>query len=297
MPDSFELILKYVKKSRGLDLSGYRTETLRKRLAERVDRVGDPDTGAYLARLEADPEECDRLVTALAVHVTSFFRDPVVFELLEQAVLPAIVREKGRLRASELRVWSAGCGSGEEAYSLSILLDRALKEAPVPLVPLVFGTDVSATALQAAEAGIYGREQLENVKLGILDRYFVESGGRFQVTAAVRAPVRFSFDDVTRPGVLAPAESIFGGFDLVLCRNVLIYFGPKLQESVLGKLEASLAPGGFLVLGTSEHLSGPAAGRLEVLDARNRIYRKPTNSRRGPRLEAGGAPTHRRRHR
>jgi chemotaxis protein methyltransferase CheR len=274
MEQSFERILQHLQSALGLDLTGYRRETLRRRLAARLEQVGAPDLETYLVRLRSDTGECDRLVNALAVHVSSFFRDPVVFEVLEQGVLPQIVERKKREGGRDLRVWSAGCATGEEAYSLAILIDRVLKSASAEVLPLVFATDVNLEVLRRAEKGVYERAQLENAKLGVVDRYFLEKGGRFEVVPDIRKVVRFSQDDLTKPGLLAPAESIFGGFDLVACRNLLIYFSKKLQESVIEKLCGSLVPGGFLVLGASEHLWGSAAGHLDVIDRKNRIYQK-----------------------
>jgi chemotaxis methyl-accepting protein methylase len=155
-----------------------------------------------------------------------------------------------------------------------MLLHGALKGDAGSRRPLIFGTDINEESLRAAERGLYGRDKLESTKLGVLDEYFVARGDRYEVSPDIRNIVRFSRDDLTAADRLCPAESVFGGFDLVLCRNVLIYFTRELQEAVLDKLQRCLGPGGTLVLGNAEFLSGPIADRFRAIDARNRIFQK-----------------------
>lgn len=270
--------LDHLKRSRNIDLGGYRRATLRQRLADRMEQAGIPDPSEYLLRLYSDPAECDRLIGVLAVNVTSFFRDPVVFEVLAQSVLPDIVSKAARRKSREVRVWCAGCATGEEAYSVAMLLHGALKNEGRPVRPLVFGTDINEKSLQAAQRGLYRREKMENVKLGVLDRYFIPDGEEQEVHPEIKNMVTFFADDLTAGERFAPAQSVFGGFDLVLCRNVLIYFSKELQEAVLGKLHRSLDAGGILVLGPAEFLGGPAARGFRTIDVRNRIFRKTGES-------------------
>jgi chemotaxis methyl-accepting protein methylase len=239
-----------------------------------MEQVGIADPSEYLVRLYGDHSECDQLIGVLAVNVTSFFRDPVVFEVLAQSVLPDLVSKAARKKNREVRIWCAGCATGEEAYSVAILLDAALKNAECQLRPLVFGTDINENSLKTAERGSYRREKLENVKLGILDRYFMPNGEEQEVNREIKSMVAFSHDDLTAGERFAPAQSVFGGFDLMLCRNVLIYFTKELQETVLGKLHRSLDAGGVLVLGSAEFLGGPAAKGFRTMDVRNKIFRK-----------------------
>lgn len=272
--DVLEEVLDHLRRAGGVDLRGYLRAPLRKRLATRMEQVGVGDPAAYLSLVRTDAGECAQLLGALAVSVTSFFRDPVVFELLAQGVLPGLVEKASRRKSREIRVWCAGCATGEEAYSVAILIHRALAAAPGPWQPLVFGTDVNEESLRIARRGVYARDKLETTQLGVLDRYFVACGERYEVCSDVRGIVRFSREDLTATDRLCPADSIFGGFDLVSCRNLLIYFSPKLREEVLEKLCHCVRPGGHLVLGSAEFLCGPAADRFRAVDARNRIFRK-----------------------
>lgn len=233
------------------------------------------DGAAYLERLEASPDECDRLIETIAINVSSFFRDPAVYEALAREVLPEIIGRKQMGRSKEIRVWSAGCAAGEEPYSLAILLDRALKGKKSEWSYLIFATDIDNSALERAKAATYGREQFKDTKLDVLDTYFTPHGGGYELRPFVRKMVQFSWDDLASAGRVAPAGSIFGSFDLVLCRNVLIYFSGDVQGAIFGKLHKSLASGGYLVLGDSETLNSETNALLQTISQKNRIYRRP----------------------
>jgi len=275
MSDHLDKIVAELKAARKIDLSGYRRGTLRRRLAARIARVSDGDPEAYLRRLRTDPGEVNQLISTITIKVSSFFRNPLVFELVAQDILPDIIERKGRGRSREIRVWSAGCATGEEAYSLSILIHQAMKGKLTDWAVLVFATDLDAGAIEAGRAGVYARDRLESVELGVLDKYFDAAGDLFRVRPFLRRMVRFSRDDLISPKLSSPSESIFGAFDLVFCRNVLIYFSRKVQDEVYRKLYGSLARGGYLVLGDSESLSEEMESKLRTIDPKNRIFRKP----------------------
>jgi chemotaxis methyl-accepting protein methylase len=260
-------------RSRGIDLSGYRRTMLERRLGARMAALGITDPDAYLDRLASDPTEHDRIIEAISINVTSFFRNPVVWEILAQSVLRPMIEEKQAARQREIRVWSAGCASGEEAYSVAILLHEILRSDLSGWKLHIFATDLSEESLRTATLAVYPRERMENTRLGILDQYFTLSNGLYELRPFARRMVWFSRDDLTSSRV-APAESVYGTFDLVLCRNVLIYFARPQQERVLEKLTRSIAKGGYLVLGESEVLDGNNRHGLRVVDRRNRIYQK-----------------------
>ncbi|HOJ75136.1 MAG TPA: protein-glutamate O-methyltransferase CheR [Phycisphaerae bacterium] len=261
-------------RSRGIDLSGYRRSMLERRLEARMAALGISDPDAYLDRLASDPAEHDRIIEAISINVTSFFRNPVVWEILAQSVLRPMIEEKLAARQREIRVWSAGCASGEEAYSVAILLHEILRSELSSWKLHIFATDLSEEALRTATQAVYPRERMENTRLGILDQYFTVKNGLYELRPFVRRMVWFSRDDLTSSRA-APAESVYGTFDLVLCRNVLIYFARPLQERVLDKLTRSIVQGRYLVLGESEVLDANNRHGLRVVDRRNRIYQKP----------------------
>ncbi|MBT7069227.1 MAG: protein-glutamate O-methyltransferase CheR, partial [Verrucomicrobia bacterium] len=205
-----------------------------------------------------------------ASDVSSFFRNPVVFEVLAQSLLPRLTRDR-----DELRVWSAGCAAGEEAYSIAILIQEEIKRIrDTTLHSMIFATDIDREVLKKAAKAVYPRESLKDAKLGIVDTYFEPLRDGFKLCAEVKKTVHFSEDDLLSPRTGAPAESIYGSFDLVLCRNVLIYFSDKRQKQVFRRLYNALAKGGYLVLGDSETICRDLKSRFKTIDAKNKIYQK-----------------------
>ncbi len=268
-------VISVLKSVRRIDMSGYTHSTLRRSVAVRMERVCHGDQVSYLQLLQASPEECDRLVEAVTINVSYFFRDPGVYEVLARDVLPEIIRRKQANGSKELRIWSAGCAAGEEPYSISILLAQALKGQRLNWSCLIFATDLDKSALERANLATYDRKQLKDTKLGDIDGYFTPDGNGYQVRPFIRNMVHFSWGDLTSQKQAIPAGSIFGSFDLVLCRNVLIYFPPAVQVTVFEQLNRSLAPDGYLVLGSAETLCRELAGRLQTFDSHGKIYRKP----------------------
>ncbi len=275
-------VLAELKAARGIDLSGYRESTLQRRVAAWVAKTCPGDGDAYLRRLKDDPGEWDRLIEAITIKVSSFFRNPMMYEALARDVLPELIEGKQGGKAREIRVWSAGCATGEEPYSVAILLDQALGDQRSDWSCLIFATDLDRAALEQAEAGRYTRKQLETTKLGLVDRYFTPDGDGYQLRPSIRNLVQLSWGDLVSPDHAIPADSLFGSFDLVLCRNVLIYFAPDAQAAICEQLNRSLAPGGYLVLGAAETVSRELSGTLQAVDRKNQIYRKPPQRRSGP---------------
>lgn len=261
-------------RARGLpDLRGYRRSTLSRRLAIRMNQVAlafSPE--AYLQRLEDDADEARALFDALAVNVSAFFRDAPQLLLLANTLEGTL---QARPRPPQLlRAWSAGCASGEEAYTLAILLDglrTRLGETQV----LVFATDFDRAALDRARRGSYERSALLETTLGVLDEYFAPTGDRYTVRPELRDRVTFAEADLTSDHEVAPAESIFGDFDVILCRNVLIYMAATLQVKVLCKLASALAADGLLALGPAETV--PEGVPLIAVDQRHGLYRRASD--------------------
>lgn len=275
--------LSILAEGRGMTLGGYKAALFEKGLRKRAAALGfDGGDGidGYLAKLRSDPGESDRLIDILLIGVSAFYRDPLVFETLATRILPEIVQRKRRGQRAELRIWSAGCATGEEAYSVAMLAAECLKAAACLDTERrqwelhVFGTDVNEDALAAARSGRYAREALGNMKLHLFDRYVRPAEGRYELSRSIRKVVHFSEDDLLGEGRLAPSDSIFGEFDLVLCRNVLIYYELAHQRKILRRFHRVLNDGGFLVLGDSEVLAAGPGLRFTPVDYGNRIYRK-----------------------
>jgi chemotaxis methyl-accepting protein methylase len=187
-------------------------------------------------------------------HHSEFFRDPLVFAFLEERILPNLLFRRRSPAGREIRVWSAGCAAGQEAYSVALLcreLSQRMEDAP----PFrIFATDLSETQIALARAGSYSAPDVRNVTQQRLWRWFDRQGEAWVVRPELRALVDFSAHDLLDLRVTSPAASIFGDFDLVLCCNQLMYFRPECTRRVLQKLKRSLAPGGWLVTGDAERV-------------------------------------------
>lgn len=279
IPDfDIKALLEVLKKIRGIDFSGYRQEVIKQHISARMTVLRMKDPRAYLTFITDNRHECEALINEITINASWFFRDPLVFEIIEQNLLPGIIIRKQRLNSREIRIWSVGCAAGEEAFSTAILVHRVMERWPATIDwnPYIFATDIDTVALEKAKAGVYPSESFESTKLGILDRYFIarENVPGYEVRSFIKDMVAFSIDDCTSTGHIAPADSVFGTFDMVLCRNVLVYFSPELQKIVLNKINKTITPGGYLILGDCESLTGEIEGEFFTLDSRNKIFQK-----------------------
>jgi chemotaxis methyl-accepting protein methylase len=226
--------------------------------------VGATTFAQYRRLLEEDRGETARLLERLTIKVSSFYRNPSTFGILRHRVIPEL-----RARVRPLVVWSAGCGCGEEAYTLAMLLEEA------GVAGRVLATDLDESALGKARVGEYGSSTLEHLPEELRARYLEElPTGRFRVRNSLRNRVRFSRGDLSQ----ATPASTAAGFELVLCRNVLIYWEREVQRAILNRLIETVAPGGYLCLGEAEWpLPGADAG-LRAIHAAERVFRRGTSS-------------------
>jgi chemotaxis protein methyltransferase CheR len=251
----------------GIDITRYKDRCLLRRIAVRQRASGAADLRAYLKLVKRNPVECAALVKTLTIHVSQFFRNPTTFQALQHEVLPAILAEKDRTGGRALRLWSAGCACGEEAYSLALLLCETAQDALERYSTTIYGTDIEPECLRAAREGRYSAGSLKSVSARWRQRYFVPAGAQYSVGPALRSLVHFK-----RHNILDPVP--FGRIDLVVFRNVLIYMADALQEQVLLGIHGALSAGGYLVLGKVEGLSGSAKDLFAPVDVPERIYRK-----------------------
>jgi chemotaxis methyl-accepting protein methylase len=259
----FELLTAKITRDRGFGCASYKEKCLRRRIAVRMRARGVHTYRDYARILDSDAREYDRLLDALTINVTRFFRNAEAWAALDAAVLPGLM-EAAR---TPLQVWSAGCSSGEETYSLAILLHRRAAKAPRRARPVeILGTDIYRASLEAAAAARYPESAFADMPADVRRAYFPGADGA--VPAEVRALVRFARHDLL--GDPAPG----GPYDLIVCRNVTIYFDKRSQDALLAKFHAALAPGGMLMLGKVETLSIAQRGRFETVDARERIFRR-----------------------
>lgn len=261
-------LLDKVRDERGIDLAQYRIRYLERRVGSRLGALGLATYRQYAAYLDAHPEEYAKLLDALTISVTQFFRDPSVFDYLGSVVAPAIIEEKRRRAQRTIRVWSAGCATGEEAYSLAMcLMEAASREADGPYAVRVTGTDIDREALERARGARYPVAQLEQVPARYRERYVEVADDTMRIAPEVAHAVRFQYLDLFE-GRLPYTV------DLIVCRNVFIYLSREQQERVLGRFWETLVRGGYLVLGRSERLASALGDRFALADARERVYRR-----------------------
>ncbi|GAB7080156.1 CheR family methyltransferase [Megalodesulfovibrio paquesii] len=246
-PDAslLDSMLPWLEQHTGLAFKNYKRTTLIRRIDKRM-RLRDAGTlAAYRELLEHDADEGMALARELSISVTSFFRDPDVFSLLEREVLPALF--SGNKDSDDLRLWVPGCASGEEAYSIAMLLQEYMRRHAVRRKISIFATDVDDTAIARARAGLYPQSAVAELPGALLHRYFLFQNGDYSVNTPLRKMIVFARHDLfsTPP---------FSRLDLISCRNLLIYLTPSAQNTLLPLFHHSLRPGGHLVLGVAESL-------------------------------------------
>jgi chemotaxis methyl-accepting protein methylase len=252
-----------VEREHGLALSGYKRPCLRRRLAVRMRARGVESFAAYAAVLDRVPEEFDLLLDALTITVTKFFRNPESYAVLRERVVAPLWRE------SAVRVWSAGCASGEEPYSLALLFAEhagARGAARLARRLRVDATDLDPAALEAMRRAEYPASAVDEVPPELLERFF-SAGPPYRLDPAVAQLVRPLAHDLTRDPPPSPP------YHLIVCRNVVIYFDRATQERLFASFAGALVPGGRLMLGKVETLFGPARARFELEEPRERLFR------------------------
>jgi len=265
--DPIGSILALVRREYDTDFEHYKPATVSRRINRRAELRHCKDLDAYYDLLVADAEELDELYGDILIEVTAFFRDREAFAEIESQVIPSLVE---KLEAGDqLRIWIAGCASGEEAYSLAMLLIENAERAGTTVDAKILATDVHGRSLERANAGEYPRDSVAHMPAERVMRFFDVHEDSVQVKSEVRRLLLFSTHDVLR-------DTPFTQIDLLSCRNLLIYFNDDAQERVLTKFHFALQKSGFLVLGPSESTAG-LTDEFEVLDARWRLYRKKRN--------------------
>ena len=262
----FAALTRKISQEAGLTLDAYKDKCLRRRIAVRMRACGVHTFSDYQTVLDRSPAEYERLKDAITINVTRFYRNAETWNLLRDGLLEEVCAgDKG-----EVRAWSAGCSSGEEPYTLAILMadhfDRQGNPDRFGRVA-VDATDIDRQCLERAQLGRYRPEALADVPAELAERYFEADGGEVRVIERVRRQV------LVRALDLNSERPLRGNYQLILCRNVVIYFERATQERVFTAFADALAPGGILVLGKVETLFGPARERLTLLDPRERIYR------------------------
>jgi two-component system CheB/CheR fusion protein len=257
----------------GHDFSGYKDKTVARRVQRRMQVLQLDDVQAFIERLRKDPQELDALLQDLLIGVTNFFRDPKAFEALEREVIPNLYLNKGP--EDSVRVWIPACSTGEEAYSIAILLREHLPKSQSAPKLQIFASDIDEQSLQIARTGRYSAAIARDVPPKFLDRYFTREDGTYRINGDLREICLFSGHNLL-------SDAPFSKLDLVSCRNLLIYLTPELQNRVVPLFHYALNDSGYLFLGNSENVTQHSR-LFSTVDKAHRIFqRRPQLERRLP---------------
>jgi len=270
-----EIVVKHLKEKTGFDFSNYKEESLLRRLNTRLKSCGHNNLEDYINFLINDSSETEKLLDVFLIKVTQFFRDIEAYKIFKEKVLYHFLEEKLDSLNPILRIWSIGCATGEEPYSIAILIYDYLKENN-RLDELnniqIYATELSETAIKAAKNGVYHKNSLVNLPVDFLNKYFIQiNGDNFMIIDEIKKMVKFGRHCIV-------SGDFYAGFDIIVCRNLFIYFKKKLQEQLFYKLYNSLNVNGVFWLGKSEALSNCIEHKFRAIDRFVKIYQKIKSS-------------------
>jgi chemotaxis protein methyltransferase CheR len=245
--DDYVVLCQGLQRVCGIDLSQYKRGQMERRIRTFASARGATDLAAYLRRLQTDADELDAFLDRITINVSQLFRNPTQWTLLAERVLPDLAA-RGSVRA-----WSAGCSYGAEAYTLAAIARDAVPRARIEIV----GTDIDKRMVERARLGRYDDDDARTAPPSVLTSHFARTADGWQATATLKATVRFEVGDLLRMAV--PRER----YDLVLCRNTVIYFTPEVRDALHERLVTALRPGGYLMIGSTERVTAAAEIGLE----------------------------------
>lgn len=266
---AFELLKKKIESNTGFSCESYREPMLKRRINARMSILGLKEYSDYLAFIKKDSNEYKKLLEALTINVTEFFRNSSAFDAFRDEVVPELLNDPDVQKRKRIRIWSAGCASGEESYSIAIILNEMLgTKISRDFSISILGTDIDDDALESAEKRIFSQKQVEKITPRLIRKYFTpsETPGKFKLNE-LDVKVEFKKHDLIT-GKPPPF------FNAVFCRNLLIYLRKEVQSNVLKNLYDSLYPKGFMILGKTESLPDVFRDIFEVFSMDERIYRK-----------------------
>src|SRR5215208_2584387 len=261
---TLDVLLDFVKRTRGFDFTGYKRSTIDRRVAKRMGELGLESYDDYVDHLELHPEEFEALFNTILINVTGFFRDASTWDHLASDVVPQLLAS--RPPDAAIRVWSAGCASGEEAYTVAMVFAKALGESAFVNRVKIYATDIDEEALETARHGTYPARAVEDVTREALERFFERSDQRYTFRRDLRRAVIFGRNDLVQD---APISRI----DLLVCRNTLMYFNGQTQARILARYHFALTEGGYLLLGRAETLFAHG-NSFHPVELKHRIFTK-----------------------
>jgi chemotaxis protein methyltransferase CheR len=255
-------VVRLVSRTLGRDVSMYDQSFLTKSLEKRLERTANDTPEAYLSYVAENKAEAEAFFRSLNITYSEFFRSRLAFALLEEIILPGLIEEKDTSGSKEMRIWSAGCAGGQEAYSIAMLLDELTTNRRAQISFRIFATDTSNAELASARKGVYDSRVVQNVRLKHINTYFTQQGEAFVISAGLRDRIDFSYYDLLDNCSSCPPASIFGDFDLVVCCNVLFYYRQDIRQFILNKVSRCVSQNGYLMTGEAER---GIVGRIDSL--------------------------------
>lgn len=243
-------IAKLICEKCGVDVLKYKSAFLKNAVQKRIAETQSDNAENYEQLLDNNPEEAMQLLGSLQISYTEFFRNPLTFAVLEKVVIPSFYRTSDPEKQKELRIWSAACASGQEPYSLAVLLNEF--NCRLNLNYRIFATDQSATEITKAQIGAYPLSAMNQLKLQDVDNWFIKDGDLFRVKPELKQNIDFSCFDLLDEHYSCPPASIFGNFDIIVCANILFYYKEEYRRQIISKLSQSLSGDGFLITGEVE---------------------------------------------
>ena len=259
---SFEILKNLILKKLGLDCNYYRDNYVRRRIDYRMEVLGLKSYWDYIKLLRDNSDEWSFLVRDLTVNYTSFFRDPDVFSYFRTRILPILIAKK-----KVIRILSAGCSSGEEPYTISIIINDVLGSNINKYLVSIYAVDIDIFRLKKAMKGEYEEREVSRINKVYLDKYFKKMDGKYRVKECIKRLVHFRYLDLTQ-------EMEYRYLDVIFCRNTFIYFSKEAQIKICHKFYDALNEGGFLIIGKSEILPEEVQGKFVCIDNKRRIYQK-----------------------
>ncbi len=266
--ESFEALLDYLKENRGSDFTGYKRQSLMRRVTRRMQTVNIADYRDFQNYLAANPEEFTSLFNTILINVTSFFRDKDAWDYLARDIIPEILASKKRNET--IRIWSAGCASGEEAYTIAMLMTEAVGADSLKDHVKIFATDIDGAALYQARNATYPAKEVELVPRELRDKYFTIVGKSYVFKSDLRDSIIFGRHDLIQ-------DAAISHLDLLVCRNTLMYFNSQTQSKILSRFHSALNDYGFIFLGRAELLLSHAH-LFSPKTLKHRIFKKINGS-------------------
>lgn len=273
MKKALQPVAELVLKSQGIDISMYEESFLEKSIQKRIIETTCDSEESYCNYINDNLLEGENFLNCLHVSYSEFFRNPLTFSVLEQIILPSIVLNNAKSGKKEIRIWSAACASGQETYSLAMLLNELKDSNGEKINYRIFATDQSEEQVKLAKAGVYASFELENLKLKKLNRWFDKTHDSYVIKEELKQNIEFSVFDLFNDQHNCPPSSIFGDFDIVICANLLFYYKPEFRNKIINKTRGSLTVDGYLITGETERSIVLASDFHEVYPF-SAIYRK-----------------------